>query len=136
VNYIIDLLVYNLLVYNVVYPMFTSLMVKISYALGSGGILIVTYQLFFFVLYVSYMFLQETILKGKSIGKFVTGTKAVNEDGTTISTKAALLRSLSRFVPFEPFSGLGSRCFPWHDRWTHTRVIDVKRSVLAPDSGV
>ena len=99
-------------------------------------LLIFVNQLFFFVLYTSYMFLLETIFKGKSIGKFVTGTRAVNEDGSFISTRTALLRSLSRIVPFEPFSALGNPARPWHDRWTHTYVIDEKKSVLNPEPGL
>jgi hypothetical protein len=31
-------------------------------------------------------------------------------------------RTFSRFVPFEPFSFLGSG-HGWHDRWSDTRVV-------------
>jgi uncharacterized RDD family membrane protein YckC len=72
----------------------------------------------------------ETLTGGKTIGKYLTGTRAVNEDGTRLSSKTALLRALSRIVPFEAFSALGSPCYPWHDRWTHTYVIDEKASTL------
>lgn len=70
----------------------------------------------------------EAIFKGKSLGKLITGTKAVNENGSTISPKTALLRGLSRMVPFEVFSALGTPSYPWHDRWTRTYVIDEKQS--------
>ncbi|MFA6059395.1 MAG: RDD family protein [Taibaiella sp.] len=71
----------------------------------------------------------EALSKGKSLGKFITGTKAVNEDGSTISPKTALLRGLSRMVPLEPFSAFGNPSYPWHDRWTRTYVIDEKQSI-------
>jgi uncharacterized RDD family membrane protein YckC len=61
---------------------------------------------------------------GRSLGKMLTRTRAVNDDGTPITFKTALLRRLSRMVPFEAFSALGSPSAPWHDRWTNTRVID------------
>ena len=61
---------------------------------------------------------------GRSLGKLFTRTRAVNDDGTPITFKTALLRRLSRMVPFEAFSALGSPSAPWHDRWTNTRVID------------
>jgi uncharacterized RDD family membrane protein YckC len=61
---------------------------------------------------------------GRSIGKILTRTRAMNDDGTPITFKTALLRRLSRMVPFEAFSALGSPSAPWHDRWTNTRVID------------
>jgi uncharacterized RDD family membrane protein YckC len=66
----------------------------------------------------------EFIGGGRSLGKLLTRTRAVNDDGTPITFKTALLRRLSRMVPFEAFSALGSPSAPWHDRWTHTRVID------------
>jgi len=80
------------------------------------------------VLYGIYMFAIEAIFKGKSLGKLITGTRAVNEDGSNVSPKAALLRGLSRAVPFNAFSALGSPAYPWHDRWTKTYIIDEKES--------
>ena len=80
------------------------------------------------VLYGLYMFAIETIFKGKSLGKLITGTRAVNEDGSNVSPKAALLRGLSRAVPFNALSALGNPAYPWHDRWTKTYVIDEKES--------
>jgi len=133
-NYIIDVIVYDVIVVVLVNPLVSSGKAVLYQSTGNAYTVLFATQLFFFVLYVSYMFLLESIFKGKSIGKFITGTKAVNEDGSTISTRTALLRSLSRFVPFEPFSALGSPPHPWHDKWAHTYVIDEKKSVL--DSGL
>jgi len=72
----------------------------------------------------------EFLGRGKTLGKLITGTRAVNEDGTYITFRTALLRSLSRIVPFEPFSAFGDPAYPWHDRWTRTYVIDDKQSRL------
>jgi uncharacterized RDD family membrane protein YckC len=80
------------------------------------------------VLFGIYIFIIEAVFKGKTVGKFITGTRAVNQDGTRISTTTALKRGLSRAVPFEPFSAFGSPSFPWHDKWTDTYVIDEKLS--------
>jgi len=80
------------------------------------------------VLYGLYMFAIEAIFKGKSLGKLITGTRAVNKDGTNVSPKAALLRGLSRAVPFNALSALGNPAYPWHDKWTKTYVIDEKES--------
>jgi uncharacterized RDD family membrane protein YckC len=60
---------------------------------------------------------------GRSLGKLITRTRAVNDDGTPITFKTAVLRRLSRMIPFEAFSALGPQTQPWHDRWTSTRVI-------------
>ncbi len=84
------------------------------------------------VMYAIYMFVQEAIFKGRSIGKFITGTKAVYLDGSQINTLTAMKRGFSRAVPFAAFSALGNPCDPWWDRWTDTQVIDIKKSALLP----
>ena len=67
----------------------------------------------------------EGLSKGKTLGKLVTGTRVVNEDESPISWKQAFRRSLFRLVPFEGFSALNG--FPWHDRWSHTKVIKERK---------
>ena len=81
-------------------------------------------------LYGVYMGALETVLKGKSLGKLVTRTRAVEQDGSPLTPRTAILRGLSRAVPFEPFSAFGSPSYPWHDRWTHSFVIDEKASII------
>lgn len=71
-----------------------------------------------------YYTVMEGSTQGRTLGKFITGTKAVSIDGTAITWKDAFLRSLSRIVPFEPFSGFGT---PWHDTWTNTQVIKIRK---------
>lgn len=82
------------------------------------------------ILFGVYMSIVEGIFKGRTLGKLITGTKAVNSDGSTISFSTALGRGFSRIVPFEPFSALGNPPYPWHDKWTNTYVIDVRQSRL------
>ena len=69
--------------------------------------------------------LLEFYLKGKTLGKYVTRTRAVQLNDRRLSFKAALLRSLVRQVPFEPFSFLGGDppTRGWHDAWADTKVI-------------
>jgi len=66
-------------------------------------------------------------LTGRTLGKLITGTKVVNEDGGTPTFGQILGRSACRFIPFEPFSFLfGTDVkFPagWHDRFSKTRVV-------------
>jgi uncharacterized RDD family membrane protein YckC len=125
-NYIIDLVSFYVFMY-----LFSYVLVEISYDLaviiyGSGyeipGRLIVL------LFYGMYMGLIEAVFKGRSFGKLITGTIAVNEDGSRISGQTALLRGLSRAVPFNAFSALGSRCYPWHDRWNKTYVVNYVKS--------
>lgn len=128
-NYLIDLVVFYLIlfVFGIVLALLSPASINDIDSFSNSSFLDEVLSL---LLYGMYMFLIELIGKGRSVGKFITGTKAVNEDGSAISAKTALLRGLSRTVPFEVFSALGSPSYPWHDKWTHTYVIDVKRSQL------
>ena len=74
------------------------------------------------------MGLIEGLFRGKTLGKVITGTRAVNEDGSRISFLTGFLRGLSRAVPFDAFSALGQPPYPWHDRWTNTYVINERES--------
>jgi len=75
--------------------------------------------------YLLYYTICEKAFKGKTLGKLITGTKALRENGEELRFKDAFLRSLSRLVPFEPLSiwfGNGL----WHDGWTKTAVIKTR----------
>ena len=126
-NYIVDVLVFYILI--------LSIGVVYGFLIALGGIngspedfeninpflnllISVSIQL-------SYYTLMEYKL-GKSIGKFITGTMVVNQFGEKVTFKTALLRSLSRMVPFEAFSLLGTPPRGWHDSWTDTFVVDEK----------
>lgn len=69
----------------------------------------------------AYYTLFEYFAKGRTLGKLVTGTLAVREDGSALTFKDAFLRTLYRFIPFEAFSAFGYR--PWHDSIANTLVI-------------
>lgn len=73
--------------------------------------------------YLLYYTICEKAFRGYTLGKLVSGTRAIREDGKELTFKNALLRSLCRLVPFEVFSGFGK---PWHDSWTNTTVIQVR----------
>ncbi|MCX6316349.1 MAG: RDD family protein [Bacteroidetes bacterium] len=78
------------------------------------------YMIWFFN-YIIYYTFCEAAFKGYTLGKLITGTRAIKQDGNKLSLKDALLRTLSRLVPFEAFSALGGT--PWHDTWTGTTVV-------------
>jgi len=72
-----------------------------------------------------YYFGMEALC-GRTLGKIVTGTKVVSLDGRKPTLGQLLGRSLSRLVPFEPFSFLWGSSSGWHDRWSKTLVIDLR----------
>lgn len=71
--------------------------------------------------YLIYYFICEKAFKGYTLGKLITGTRAIREDGQELTFRDTILRTISRLVPFEVFSGFAQR--PWHDSWTKTMVI-------------
>ncbi|GEP41499.1 RDD family protein [Brevifollis gellanilyticus] len=67
----------------------------------------------------------ETLF-GRTPGKWITGTKVVKPDGSKPGFGTILGRTLSRLVPFEPFSFLGSGDSGWHDQWSGTVTVDLR----------
>lgn len=117
-NFIIDLVVAYALVFlsGMGFAYFTPDL--IFDASGEPGLIVNFIGIFVFLLYFA---LLEGGTGGRTVGKFITGTIAVKEDGSPVNFADAFKRSLSRLVPFEAFSGLSDR--PWHDKWTNTMVI-------------
>lgn len=68
-----------------------------------------------------YYGLMESLFKVTPV-KFLTGSSVVNEYGTGIPSASRMWgRTCCRFIPFEPFSFLGTR--GWHDALLQTMVI-------------
>jgi uncharacterized RDD family membrane protein YckC len=74
--------------------------------------------------YLLYYTICEKGFKGYTLGKAITGTRAIREDGGELTLRNAFLRTLSRLVPFEALSGFGGH--PWHDTWTKTMVVKTR----------
>jgi uncharacterized RDD family membrane protein YckC len=134
VNYLIDRVAF----YAIWRTLFKLLTLPIATALykTSHDKYVLTVELYLIagVGFVLFITACEAITKGKTLGKWITGTRAVTADGSMITPKTALLRSLSRLVPFEPFSGLGDPSYPWHDKWSGTVVIVENLSNLPPET--
>jgi len=125
-NYLIDLAGFYIFMY-----FFSYVIVEISMDLaiilyGENQGFNIMGRLLFLLFYGMFMGLQEAVFKGRSLGKLITGTVAINIDGSRISGQAALLRGLIRGVPFNTFSALGDPTYPWHDKWSKTYVVNYK----------
>lgn len=72
----------------------------------------------------------------RSPAKWLLGLKVVNLQGRKPGWGQIFRRSLVRLVPFEPFSFFGSRPYGWHDKWSNTRVISMKKLRLYEAGGV
>ncbi len=71
-----------------------------------------------------YFFLWEYFSDGRTLGKYITGTKVISTDGKKPTGKQILSRSLYRIIPFEALTFFGEN--GWHDGLTDTRVINCK----------
>lgn len=76
------------------------------------------------VFIIFYYSIIETAFGGKSLGKLITKTRAVNNDNSKMNFGTALKRSFCRVIPFEQFSYLGSGDTGWHDNISDTKVIE------------
>lgn len=69
-----------------------------------------------------YYFVTEALFH-RSPAKLLTGTRVVTQDNQDPTVGQIALRTLIRFVPFDPVSLRAGTW--WHDRWSKTRVIRV-----------
>ncbi|MWB96710.1 RDD family protein [Flavobacterium sp. GA093] len=123
-NYIIDIIVFLIAMYSF------GIVLGILIALGMesirewmSGLGDLGWNLVGIVMLVSYYTLTEGFL-GRSVGKLITGTIVVDENGEKINFGSAFKRSLCRLIPFDGLSFLGSR--GWHDSITETYVVEKK----------
>lgn len=130
-NWFIDNLLLRLVLRFVTQDIFVKLLLNIApdytYRVFGGDPGFEAYLIsYVFVIfhYIFYYTICEMAFKGRTLGKLISGTRAIRMDGGELTFKDALLRSLCRMVPFEAFSGFGYR--PWHDSWTKTTVVKTR----------
>ncbi|MBS1773234.1 MAG: RDD family protein [Bacteroidetes bacterium] len=125
VNWLIDLLIYYLLVFIAFFIigiiLVSSSPATYEWIISEEFSAKLAQVLISIIVYLLYYVTLEGATKGLTIGKLVTRNRAVREDGTHITWGIAFKRSLCRIIPFEVFSALGGT--PWHDSITKTTVI-------------
>lgn len=77
---------------------------------------------YFLVEYFLYYFIFELAF-ARTPGKFITGTKVVDENQQKPGFKAILIRTFCRFIPFDNLSFLLADK-GWHDSLSGTEVIN------------
>lgn len=63
----------------------------------------------------------------KTLGKYITQTKVVLENGEKPDVNTIAIRSICRIIPFDPLSYLGKPPRGWHDTISKTYVVDIKK---------
>ncbi len=82
------------------------------------------------IIFLSYYILQE-FFWGRTLGKFITGTKVVTADGTSPSFIQIVGRTLCRLIPFDWFSFLEESPIGWHDKLSKTRVVMARSTLVS-----
>lgn len=121
-NYIIDAIAFYIII-MIFFFIGGSLMVQNADAANGSGfvaILLGTYALTFGIIFAYYTLLEGS--RGKTLGKLVTKTKVVTQNGEPMTYGKAFLRTLCRLVPFEFISVFFGQKM-WHDQWTNTMVV-------------
>ncbi len=116
----------NLIVDTIMYYLLIIILTLLFYAMGVdveanvGLNWLVTLSSSFL-----YYFILES-MNGKTIGKYLTKTRVVYQDGSTPTNGTIAKRALCRFIPFDALSFLSSYPIGWHDKFSDTLVIDEK----------
>jgi len=121
-NYLIDMVAFYALMFLVGIVLGLATVAGVAEA-GSSSYVILSYAFAFGVFVLYYTLLEGS--KGKTLGKLITRTKVLTEDLEPITYKQAFVRSICRFVPFEPLSAFFGITM-WHDQWTKTIVVKDK----------
>jgi uncharacterized RDD family membrane protein YckC len=123
-NYLIDLVVSYIIAFGVIITLrFINPELLNGFDELSG-------RLIFLLIYGVVMCITEAMSNGRSLGKLITGTRAVNANGSNITFQKVFIRNMVRAIPFIAFSALGRPCAPWHDLWSDTIVIEEKKLAL------
>lgn len=103
--------------------LFPDYTMRVVYSSDQSDLILIGFIIVIFNYLVYYTFCEK-VFKGYTLGKAISGTRAIRDDGLELTFKDAFLRTLSRLVPFEVFSGFAER--PWHDSWTKTTVVKAR----------
>lgn len=86
----------------------------------------ITDRVFTTLVMVLYLFTMEVTTQ-RSIGKFITDTIVIAEDGTKPEPKKIMVRALCRIIGIEALSFLKAKPRGWHDTASDTYVVDAKK---------
>ncbi len=125
-HFFVDLITYQVLIYILDY-LISLLLTIIEFSEALNLTIGMFSTLSFLLLYPIYYFICELIWQ-RTLGKLLTKTLVIDENGNKPDLRTLIFRSLIRIVPFEAFSCLGDKnnSYGWHDRWTNTWVVTDK----------
>ena len=126
INYIIDtFLVYLLIIgFSVTYGILLGVFSPESIETIDEGY---TSLLITLISSLSYYLFFETVF-GRTVGKYATKTKVVDEHGNKPDFITVLIRSFCRYIPFDALSFLFASETGWHDSISKTKVVEIRKN--------
>ena len=123
INHIIDLIFMYLFAFAFAF----TLGIIISIFSPSSAYIFDTNAFGYVIAFISGMvyFLFFEAVFGRTIGKYITKTKVVDEFGNKPSFNTIFTRSICRFIPFDALSFLFGENSGWHDTISNTKVIEI-----------
>lgn len=116
-NFIVDIIVIKLIAYGLYYSW--AMVGAEPFEENAGPIDIVGVFIGWGIALAYYTITEG--LTGKSIGKTLTSTRVITDDGRPLGFGRAFIRSLCRLIPFDAFSFLTGT--GWHDAMSKTVVV-------------
>ncbi|MEO8534134.1 MAG: RDD family protein [Flavobacterium sp.] len=125
-NYILDniFILLTIFILGIFTAFFSSLFDLYGLASWQGNIGDLEGRLIFIFITIVYYTFTEGLF-GRSLGKLITGTIVVDENGEKPDFGTILKRTLCRIIPFDGLSFLGSGR-GWHDSMSDTYVVNKK----------
>ncbi|MBN2166617.1 MAG: RDD family protein [Marinilabiliaceae bacterium] len=109
INVLIDTLVFTFIGYHI-----TNLGILWSSIIGV-------------IVYIFYYTLLEYKF-GFTFGKLITGTRVVQDNGSSLTIRKSFIRSLIRYIPIDLFTYFVSNK-GWHDKWVGTKVVKIEKTI-------
>ena len=123
-NCILDTLIVHIIIVSIATTLVIIGNVANNYDLAKWAESTTTFQrlVFWFAILFSYYFLTETYFS-RTFAKYFTKTIVVAKDGSRPKTQAIIIRTLSRFIPLECLTFLGTNVRGLHDLFSNTYVV-------------
>ncbi len=93
---------------------------------------VTTSPILYYVICFLYYFLCE-VITGQTLGKKLTKTRVVNNEGRRASKLRIFLRSILRLIPLDPLSYLYGTEYGIHDVLSSTRILKGEASLILKD---
>jgi uncharacterized RDD family membrane protein YckC len=122
-NFLLDLVFYYIFsfVIGLIIAIYHVAFSASSNSIFKGDSEIRNYLIGFMVVFTYYSISEA--LTGRTLGKLITKTKVVDENGQRPGLGIILLRTVCRFIPFDALSFFSDDNSGWHDKLSKTKVV-------------